>query len=392
MGQRQVSLDNRRFGRYLRGIREDRRLSLDAVEEMTLSYPEPVTKSHLSRIENGQAVPTFPRMFALSQVYGVPIAFLAEKFETDLHRGMVSVDLSASGPEAVLQQLQRHKVSGNYLEGLSLAAAALEREKLIEAEPRSEHANELRLFQINCLVHLKRYESAKVECEELLSHGDLPPRQKFLAFLSYANCCYRLGRHTFAKMALESADRELSADTRPPRLTAIAESTRGAVYFALARLQDAVGCFERAATLFRSVPDPFELCKAQINLARALIEMDSSKKATTYLRKAMETAEKSGYDRLRALALGHLAVVCFRRDEHEAAETYALRSNSIARTREYHSIVFRNCYYLQQIAAARDDEAAVKSNGRTLRALLGRVEPDLPEAEAYRARQARTKP
>jgi len=63
--------ESRRFGRYLRRIREERKLSLDSVEEMTLSYPERITKSHLSRIENGQAVPTFPRMFALSQIYGV---------------------------------------------------------------------------------------------------------------------------------------------------------------------------------------------------------------------------------------------------------------------------------------------------------------------------------
>ena len=210
MGQRQSTVEHKRFGKYLRGIREDRRLSLDTVEEMTLSYPEPVTKSHLSRIENGQAVPTFPRMFALSQVYGVPIAFLAEKFEIDLHRTMVTVDLSGWVPEAILEKLQRHKVSGNYLEGLSLATAALERQAETQAQP--EYANELRLHHINCLVHLKRYESAKIECEEFLCQGDLPPRQKFLAFLSYANCCYRLQRHTFARMALESADRELCAD------------------------------------------------------------------------------------------------------------------------------------------------------------------------------------
>ena len=81
MSERQPREENANFGRYLRRIREDRRLSLDAVEELTLGYPEPVTKSHLSRIENGQAIPTFPRMFALTQVYGVPISVMAERFE-----------------------------------------------------------------------------------------------------------------------------------------------------------------------------------------------------------------------------------------------------------------------------------------------------------------------
>ena len=74
MDQRQPLADNRRFGRYLRKIREDRRLSLDVVEEMSLGLPDRVTKSHLSRIENGRAIPSFPRMFTLSQIYGVPVA------------------------------------------------------------------------------------------------------------------------------------------------------------------------------------------------------------------------------------------------------------------------------------------------------------------------------
>ena len=45
----------RRFGTYLRRLRESRKLSLDAVEELAAGYPERITKSHLSRIENGQA-------------------------------------------------------------------------------------------------------------------------------------------------------------------------------------------------------------------------------------------------------------------------------------------------------------------------------------------------
>ena len=43
------------FGAYLRKLRETRRLSLDAVEELSAAFPEKVTKSHLSRIENGLA-------------------------------------------------------------------------------------------------------------------------------------------------------------------------------------------------------------------------------------------------------------------------------------------------------------------------------------------------
>ena len=99
-------------------------------------------------------------------------------------------------------------------------------------------------------------------------------------------------------------------------------------------------------------------------------------------------AEDSGYDKLKALALSHLAVVAHCLKELDSAETYALRSNSIARAREYTSIVFRNCFYLREIALAREDETAVRSYERTLKTYLSRVEADLPEAIRFRARLA----
>ena len=83
-----------------------------------------------------------------------------------------------------------------------------------------------------------------------------------------------------------------------------------------------------------------------------------------------------------------MAFTC-RLNEPEPAEAYALRSNAIARPREYLSIVFRNCFYLRTIAEQRGDSAAVKSNERTLKAYLSRVDPDLPEAIEYRAHLAR---
>ncbi len=74
-------LDAKRFGEYLREIRVERGMSLDAVEEMSWDLHERVTKSHLSRIENGQAAPSFSRMITLSQIYGLPLSSMAERFE-----------------------------------------------------------------------------------------------------------------------------------------------------------------------------------------------------------------------------------------------------------------------------------------------------------------------
>ncbi len=85
-GLQEPPIDNRRFGMYLRRIREERRLSLAAVEKMSHGLPERVTKSHLSRLENGQASPSFARMYTLSVIYGIPVSSLTDRFERCLNQ------------------------------------------------------------------------------------------------------------------------------------------------------------------------------------------------------------------------------------------------------------------------------------------------------------------
>ena len=80
-GLQEPAIDNRRFGIYLRRIRVERSLSLAAVEKMSRGWPERVTKSHLSRLENGQASPSFARVYTLSMIYGIPVSFLVDRFE-----------------------------------------------------------------------------------------------------------------------------------------------------------------------------------------------------------------------------------------------------------------------------------------------------------------------
>jgi tetratricopeptide (TPR) repeat protein len=389
MRERDPSTEKRQFGRYLRRIREQRKLSLDAVEEMSLGYPERVTKSHLSRIENGQAVPTFPRMFALSRIYGVPIASVAERFETDLERDMRPADLESKSTDEILLEVERCGVAGRYRETLALVSAALER--LAPENGGAAHDEvtvDLRLHEINCLIQLQRYESAKVECEELLTRSDLGDQQRLWTLLFFVTCSYRLQRFSVAVMALERVEKELDAHDYPPRARAMAETIRGPALYAMGRTKEAAGAFERALDAFRSLEDAYQTCKAQINLAQTLIDLDEIKKARASLREVLKATEKAGYDKLKAMALSHLVVVHHRAGELEAAESCALRSNSIARRRDYISVVFRNCYYLREIAAKRGDGAAVRSNERTLKAYLSRVEADMPEALQVRARLA----
>src|SRR5262245_51771055 len=163
------------FGAYLRKLRETRRLSLDAVEELSASFPEKVTKSHLSRIENGLALPTFPRLMAMGHIYGVGIASLAERYEIELRRAMTPaalVSLNEQTDEAVLTQFDILLRTGEASEALALIWALADRMRLQNRSKTS--AVELQLKIIGCLTKLGRHEFAKSQCEEILSMAGIP--------------------------------------------------------------------------------------------------------------------------------------------------------------------------------------------------------------------------
>jgi hypothetical protein len=82
--------------------------------------------------------------------------------------------------------------------------------------------------------------------------------------------------------------------------------------------------------------------------------------------------------------MSHLGVIHFRNGRLDAAEGFAIKSNAIARPREYNAIVFRNCFYLWRIAAIRGDDGARRLNERTLKSYLARIEESLPELDEFR--------
>jgi tetratricopeptide (TPR) repeat protein len=163
------------------------------------------------------------------------------------------------------------------------------------------------------------------------------------------------------------------------------EAVRGNILVAMDNPGDALEAYRDALQRYEQIPDPFEACKTRLNMASALLDAGGHDEARGLLERASTDAAAAGYDRLRAIALSHMAVVEFRSGDHAAAEKNALRSNAVARERDYTTLIFRNCYYLWQIARVRGDEAAVRANERTLRTYLGRLDEPLREAEAYRS-------
>jgi tetratricopeptide (TPR) repeat protein len=346
-----------------------------------------VTKSHLSRVENGLALPTFPRLMAMSHIYGVPIAALAERYEIDLRRGMVTVDLQGKPEAEVIEEVEALRLAGSYNEALVRLLTLIDErygDSGVRSPEDASKLTDLRIRVANCLMQLGRYEFAKTMCEELLGHPELTTYQRLKTVLHFAICCYRLGRYTVALMALDQVATDLHHPEIPPRIAADLELTRGNVFLAAGSPEQAIPHLETARTIYDTVPKPLESCRAGLVHGEALLELGRLDEAESKVRAELERCDENGFEGQKAIALSHLAVVAFRRGDTSAAESLALKSNVIARAIEHHAVVFRNCFYLWEIAKQRGDASSTKLSEKTLRSYLGRIESKLPEAESFR--------
>ncbi len=159
---------------------------------------------------------------------------------------------------------------------------------------------------------------------------------------------------------------------------------RGNLYQDSARPADALAAYEKALEIYSAAGDAYEVLAVRLNMAVAETDCARLDSARDMLEALLLVLESGQHERLRALALSHLGLIHFRNGKIDAAEGFAIKSNSIARPREYTAIVFRNCFYLWQIAKSRGDDGAVRLNERTLKGYLARVEESLPELDEFR--------
>jgi transcriptional regulator with XRE-family HTH domain/predicted negative regulator of RcsB-dependent stress response len=370
------------FGAYLKKLRETRRLSLDAVEELSATFPDKVTKSHLSRIENGLALPNFPRLMAMSHIYGVPIASLAERYEIELRRSMKPAELAGKPDDVVLREFEALFYSGDFNEALILVWALTDR---VRASGSPEAAAvELRLKIIVCLMKLGRYSFAKSHCEDILSNPKLPEPTRLRALQLFANACLRLQLHDVALLALDACERGAHHVGGSGRFRADVLALRGNLHQDAARPGDALAAYEKALEIYSAAGEAYEVLTVRLNMAVAETDCARLDSAKDMIEALLLVLEAGQHERLRALALSQLGLIHFRNGRLDAAEGFAIKSNTLARPREYHAIVFRNCFYLWQIAKTRSDDGAVRLNERTLRSYLARIEEPLPEVDEFR--------
>lgn len=96
------------FGRYIRTLRERRKLSLDDVQSLSRGSAEAINKGYLSRCENGHQSIAFTKIITLSRIYEIPVEVFAERLELDMELERVGGPETAGKSLEELAELGRH--------------------------------------------------------------------------------------------------------------------------------------------------------------------------------------------------------------------------------------------------------------------------------------------
>jgi len=363
------------FGRYLKILRGRCAYSLDDVGSLSQTFPDPITKSYLSRCENGLQRLALSKLIPLSRIYDVPSEVLIERMELDMELDRVG------GPETAGMELDDLYVAGRSSldEGYVWAAYGFFRDAIIRAnsgsvsDRHSSRTEQVLMSYVNCGVAgrvLGRNLFALHELKFVRRVKGLPTTKGPLLLLLFSQCHRNLGDLNLARVTAEQAVRgaERAGDAR---LLAHALSTSGNLAVAQDKPSIAVSHFQRSFKLLRGLGED-ALCATLLNnLAQAFFDLRRYRAA----RRSAIAAQRFGRElgQHRALALSRILL----------GEIAALDSHST-----------RAVAHWKQAAglATKVDDKILRFKAEFFLFRQATMEGNLPAVRVYRRRLTRLSP
>ena len=202
-----------RFGSYLRALREARHLTLEDVERLTLDEVEPVTRSLLSRLENGKARVSTLKLLALARVYQIGLGQLAERLEIDCELAVDDLEETERvAPQELMRRARQAVQHGQAHRALFLYEQA---EIASLSDPGGRRAQIRARFGVaRAMLAAARHRNARSVLEELVDTS-LSPADRARALYLLARCYLGLEQYLLAGAMIDSLRRlegEVPAD------------------------------------------------------------------------------------------------------------------------------------------------------------------------------------
>ncbi|MBP7149175.1 MAG: helix-turn-helix transcriptional regulator [Acidobacteria bacterium] len=371
----------KRFGHYLRALREARRLTLEDVERLTLEEPEPVTRSLLSRLENGRARISTLKLMALSRLYRVRLGLLAERLELDHELERLEHEKVESWPpDELLAQAAQAGGSGQVHRALLLYEQAELRS--LEAGGDANVRVRARLGVARALAADSRFRTARSVLEDVLGEK-LDDVHRAWAFFLLARTSLHLEQPLLANAAFLSLQQV--PRPWPPEIDAAAPGLEAELLMADGKLEQACTTWLAALDAARrSTNTQFETY-AMLRLGETERRRARLGPAADWNRRARSAAEAAGLTQLLVQALieeGRIACARRRADVARATWTQARR---LARRLDLHGELFSIYLELWRLAARENNANESRAALRALRHAARFLET-LP-AEAQDARE-----
>jgi tetratricopeptide (TPR) repeat protein len=378
------------FGRYLKLVRERRKLSLEDVATLTKSYPEPINKGYLSRVERGLARVGFSKMVALSHAYDISLDVFGEKLALDLE-----VDRLKDAPDT------RGKTFGELFAlafqfgewGMRWHVYACVRDALIKApadalfgsfRTRDEQVvASVRTFG-GAASSLGRYLLALSEFQFVVSRNDLLSEEaKPLVFQSMAAAERHLGRIDEARAhAQRAVDLAMASSSR--RYLGHALQSQSLLANHTRDFQAAIEFEKQAFAAFRNAGSAADSARSLTNLAQSYFDLGRMKAARRALGAADRLATKVSANSTRARSRILLGEIEFAEKNLVRASSLWHEALEIARQTHDSVVHFKAEYQLFKLAITQGNKTVVNALGRRLERMAPWISPSEPEVGEFR--------
>ena len=376
------------FGRYLRTLRERRRLTLDDVNSLSHTFPDRISKGYLSRCENGHQKPAFSKVIALSRIYEVPADVLVERMELDLEldrvggpdtEGLAFSDLTLAGRDAI-QRGYRWAAYGYLRDATRRADVDPVRESF------ADQKEQLACAFMSCgsaARALGRHRFALHEFHNLET-SIVEGSTIYPLVMERLATCYLALRDS--KRASEYADLAVVAATESNDQSFLGYALYGQARVALQQrdYDTAIDLFQKAYGAHKSANHPTDCVLTLNSLSQTYFEMKRYGASRRSVEAALGIAEDTGQRRAQALSLIMLGELDEVGNRIERAIVAWKKAAAIGKALDDRELQFKSEFLLFR-RAKRDNNAAVaRAIRRRLLKLAPWIPPETEELSAFK--------
>jgi tetratricopeptide (TPR) repeat protein len=376
------------FGKYLRLVRGRRNLSLSDVVTLTKSYPEPVGKGYLSRVERGLARIGFSKMVALSRAYEISLDAFGEKLSLDLEvdelknppitSGKTFGELTDAGIRFSQRGLKWHFYA---VIRDALPRASLD---LLHGDNRTPREQTIKATLSHGVAARAtgHYALALAEFDFVREHLDaLNDEAMPIVFQQSAVAKHHLGAIEEAKIL---AERAIELAKQAPQQKHVGDALETRAYFAnkATDYSAAITSYQETFAAYKSVNSQIDCARTLNNLAQSYFNVRRFKAARRALGAADRLATELGADALRSrsrILLGEIEAL-----EGHSKKASTLWHDAIEIARRTHDTVvhFKAGFQLFKLSIGQGNLTAANALGRRLNRMtpwISRSEPEVVE-------------